>query len=488
MPAELAAQIQPAAIACLRNSKPLRVTTRLWSQSDEGAWSGSAVLAFSGRTDREWSYIEKPHRGGDRLTPSAQRRQVAEAKSAGGIEGYRDFEHAKPDISRYKADGNFGKALELALATVPAAERRAQVWAVAPTLWPTEEAAKLYRKLKDYAAEIEVLQRYSNACPAGTGTKALAERLVRAESLLAVSRGVVASSKPAEATEAPASGAARTPTEVAWHRWTPSPTTPVVAVGLAQAAELVEEDPFREAIEGVYAEAGVQLGTPVETTALLRQLNREEHGRFATAVYIGGRMVGVVGAVYADRVRDAVEQTSARANVAAVRCRVYAAAAPKWSARIVLGPYEEVVLHAGDTQAAAEARTSAREGARLREERLAAGGREAAQQRARLVRGKDYTEWPETVKELKRQKRFDEALSLLLECVDAAEREAREEAVAPAPWYSEQAAIVFRKVGDLNAEVAILERYLASCPEDRRSTGMADRLVKAEAFRQRRVS
>lgn len=74
-------------------------------------------------------------------------------------------------------------------------------------------------------------------------------------------------------------------------------------------------------------------------------------------------------------------------------------------------------------------------------------------------RGKHYTEWVETVKDLKRDGRLDEALSLLNGLVKAVEGEAKNEGWGVAPWYYEQIAIICRKQGDLAGELAILQRY-----------------------------
>lgn len=65
--------------------------------------------------------------------------------------------------------------------------------------------------------------------------------------------------------------------------------------------------------------------------------------------------------------------------------------------------------------------------------------------------------------ELKRQKRRAEALIILLECIDAAERQ--EHRVFPAPWYTWQAAVIFRQEGEHSAEVAILERWMRALPD-----------------------
>lgn len=71
-----------------------------------------------------------------------------------------------------------------------------------------------------------------------------------------------------------------------------------------------------------------------------------------------------------------------------------------------------------------------------------------------------YTEWVQEVKQLKRDGNLDEALVVLMGCIDAVEDEMTAQGWHdPAPWYYEQAAIVHRKRKDYAAEVAVLERY-----------------------------
>jgi hypothetical protein len=76
-----------------------------------------------------------------------------------------------------------------------------------------------------------------------------------------------------------------------------------------------------------------------------------------------------------------------------------------------------------------------------------------------FVRGRHYTEYVEYVKALRRSGREVEAERLLLELVDATEAEARAEKWGVAPWYYEQLAISYRKQGNPQGEVDILERY-----------------------------
>lgn len=98
------------------------------------------------------------------------------------------------------------------------------------------------------------------------------------------------------------------------------------------------------------------------------------------------------------------------------------------------------------------------------------------------VEGLHYTDYVERVKELKREERYPEAISLLLNLVDATEAEARAagQGWGVAPWYYEQLAIIYRKEKRFTDEVAILERYEAQPKAPGAGPSkLADRLAKA---------
>ena len=97
---------------------------------------------------------------------------------------------------------------------------------------------------------------------------------------------------------------------------------------------------------------------------------------------------------------------------------------------------------------------------------LATGGLRAAPFEAGMVHGVHYLQLVEPIKQLKRDGRMEDALMLCYAAIQGAEeaREGRE----PAPWYTEQAAIIHRKLGQRDDEVAVLRRWLAICPPDRR--------------------
>jgi hypothetical protein len=124
----------------------------------------------------------------------------------------------------------------------------------------------------------------------------------------------------------------------------------------------------------------------------------------------------------------------------------------------------------------------AQERAQVRERNLAAGGHEGRYARALLVNGKMPFEWIDTIAEMKREKNYDEALTLALACVEAEEAGHRVNAkLPPAPAYYEQAAIIFRKQKRYADEVEIIERYL-ELAKKRAHQKMKDRLPKAKAL------
>lgn len=88
---------------------------------------------------------------------------------------------------------------------------------------------------------------------------------------------------------------------------------------------------------------------------------------------------------------------------------------------------------------------------------------EREKKQAGSVDGKYYTEYVDLVRELKREKKHQEAIDLLLKLIDAVEREAKvyksygEDGFC-APWYYEQLAIIYRKEKRYSEEVEILER------------------------------
>lgn len=109
---------------------------------------------------------------------------------------------------------------------------------------------------------------------------------------------------------------------------------------------------------------------------------------------------------------------------------------------------------------------------------LAGGGERAESFKAGSVDGVHYLQTVEPIKQLKREGRLEEALVLCYKAIEGAESAARREGMSPAPFYTEQAAIVHRKLGQRDEEIAVLRRYIAACPPDRRMGSLATRLDK----------
>ena len=98
----------------------------------------------------------------------------------------------------------------------------------------------------------------------------------------------------------------------------------------------------------------------------------------------------------------------------------------------------------------------------------------ALAERASQVRGRHYIQWVSTLDDLREQGDDEQALPLLLEIIEAAERAAQIQGLEPPPGYTERAAVIYRRQGNLEAEVAILRRYLDACPPGR--GGLATRI------------
>jgi hypothetical protein len=112
-------------------------------------------------------------------------------------------------------------------------------------------------------------------------------------------------------------------------------------------------------------------------------------------------------------------------------------------------------------------------------EAISAGGPRAETFKAGIVDGSHYLQTVEPIKQLKREGRLEEALALCYSAIEGAERAAKREKLDPAPWYTEQAAIIHRKLGQRDEEIAVLKRFLLACPPSRRNAGrIKERLDK----------
>lgn len=103
---------------------------------------------------------------------------------------------------------------------------------------------------------------------------------------------------------------------------------------------------------------------------------------------------------------------------------------------------------------------------------------------AGMIDGHHYTEWAPEIDRLKRAGDLTAALAVCLRCVEAAERQAAVDGLRLPRGYTRDAAIIYRRLGDLDSEISVLERYL-----DRNGSGaeISERLAKAQALRAKRV-
>ncbi|WP_160132962.1 hypothetical protein [Halococcus salsus] len=87
-----------------------------------------------------------------------------------------------------------------------------------------------------------------------------------------------------------------------------------------------------------------------------------------------------------------------------------------------------------------------------------------------------YTDAVERVKQLKREKRHDEAEKLLLWCIEQAEKETEYETLPP--WYYKHLGIVYRKEERYDDEVKILQRYINRTANPKKE--LRERLQRAQ--------
>ena len=481
IPADEAPRVQAVVNAHVAPTRQyLAVPARLWACCEDGQWSARVTLSLSGATEPEWSYVDvgawpgnQSPDGTQRLTQTGFLRRIREAEAAGLVRG-QDFEYLRPEISAAKDAGDVTRALALLGECIDAAERQSRVSCMRPTVWPTEQAAILLRKQKDYDGEIAALERFLAADPAHQGTKGLRDRLAKARSL-------VGDPTPVPQPQSQGASGLAAPDTVEL-----PVGTQFVRVTLLEAVELSYEREHRAAICAAFATAGAPMGIALETEAVLREFQPPGKRYHLVAVYVGGSLIGyVTGGLYLDQIREVLHAPALSNRAVLVRCRIYATDTPKWTARATLGPYESVVASLEDTQSAAEGRANQALMAELRRERLAAGGEEAFAQSRRLVRGRDLGEWVEPIKQLRRDGDDAAALELLMECIAAAELDATANGWPLPTWYTEQAAIILRKRRDFEGEAAILARYLAACPPGTAQLAIEERLVKARAKMER---
>lgn len=176
LPREIAVLVSPAIRQAYADGLQPVVAIRIWARNDHGTWRARVTLGLSGRVEDERDFAEE----------EAERRRREqmwqETRIAGAVRGIHFTGH-RDEVAKIKRDGDLGGALQLLMECVGAAERVAKLEGRSPDVWPTEQAAIVLRKLKDFDGEVAVLERYVAAYPAGQVNPRIAARLPKAYEL-----------------------------------------------------------------------------------------------------------------------------------------------------------------------------------------------------------------------------------------------------------------------------------------------------------------
>ena len=233
----------------------------------------------------------------------------------------------------------------------------------------------------------------------------------------------------------------------------------------------------KEAITVLAGRHGVAEGGYLELDGALQREPDNQADPHAAAVHVEGERIGYLPGYVArsidlsvDGARSVRVQIFTDVTQKGLRAEAWAWLAdgpPEWE-------WEESKRPPMSSRAKAEAHHA--DVSNMVTEALAGGGERAEQFKRGIVNGVHYLQLVEPIKQLKRDGRLDEALALCYAAIEGAEAAARRDRLAPAPWYSEQAAIIHRKLQQREQEVAVLERWLAACPPERRGGRIQVRL------------
>lgn len=104
-------------------------------------------------------------------------------EAAGQVRG-RHYVEWVPTLDQMRTERRDDEALSLLHDILDATERAARVTGLEPASGYYKRAATIYRRRKQYAEEVQVLERFQSACPGGRGSREIDERLSRARDLL----------------------------------------------------------------------------------------------------------------------------------------------------------------------------------------------------------------------------------------------------------------------------------------------------------------
>jgi hypothetical protein len=251
-----------------------------------------------------------------------------------------------------------------------------------------------------------------------------------------------------------------------------------------------------DAVPDLVQMAGTMTGGRVAMLALVRRLDPQDSGYIecagvlqrepsnpvdpdAVAVHVEGERVGYVPGYVAKSMdlpiaaaREVAVQIFTELLEKGLRIEGWAwlaAGAPRWA----WSEHNRPPMSAPAKRLAAH-----RQADQMVTEALAGRGERAQHFKAGMVGGVHYLQTVEPIKQLKREGRLEEALTLCYLAIDGAEQAARREHQSPAPFYTEQAAIVHRKLEQRDEEIAVLRRYVDACPPQYRESALKARLDK----------
>lgn len=222
---------------------------------------------------------------------------------------------------------------------------------------------------------------------------------------------------------------------------------------------------------------------PLDVNALLYREPENAVDDEAVAVSIEGERVGYVPSVVTRALALPV------GGAKPVPARVFAAfigESLRTEIWVWLGEGEPAWTYSAENRPAMSPREKrlnrARRAKSLVEDALVGGGRRAEDFRAGMSTGIHYLESVEPIQELKRRGRLRDALELCYIATEGAEGASARSQIAPPPFYTIQAAIIHRKLGERDREIAVLRRWIDRAPETHRHGGpVPDRLRKLEA-------
>ncbi|MFC2094953.1 hypothetical protein ACFLSW_00740 [Candidatus Bipolaricaulota bacterium] len=127
-----------------------------------------------------------------RESSSGSTEEITQPTMSPGRAGYVDGRHFTEHVEAVKSlkrEGQYDEALHLLKRLIAATEAESSRSGMGVAPWYYEEAAKIYRRNKEYELEASVLERYMGKVHApGASKPRLVERLERARQLLQRSR------------------------------------------------------------------------------------------------------------------------------------------------------------------------------------------------------------------------------------------------------------------------------------------------------------